>query len=161
MLKNMASKFSPIKSTLASMRILVVIFIFAGIMSFIFGGDTIAFGAFIISVFSYMTSVAIQAHVAMREDIEKRLEYFYKPIDRIIGSPFTIENRAEDIIFQLQDLRRYDHLAKDKRTKDLLRQLTYASEATVTEISDIKRLLKVVNKDIRYYEESLDALSSK
>lgn len=108
-----------------------------------------------------MASVAIPSNAVMKGEIEKRLEFFYKPIEQIIGSPVTIEHRVEDIIIQLQDIRRYDHLAKDKSTKDLLRQLTCASEASATEISEIKRLLEVVKKDIIDYEERLADLYSK
>ncbi len=158
--KNMISKYSLI--TLASKRIRLfgAIGIIGGIWLMINGVDIsyiLAFEAFIISSISFVFSAAATVIEANRRNIEKRLECFYKPIEQIIGSSVNIESKYNDIIFRLQEIRRYDHLAKDETTKELVRQLTGASKISATNIDNIKILLEAVKKDIIFYEEILAA----
>jgi len=160
----MVSKYGLIALASNRIHLFGAIGIIGGIWLTINGVDIsyiITFEAFIISSISFVFSVAATVVDANRRDIEKRLECFYKPIEQIIDSSVNIKSKSDDIIFRLQEIRRYDHLAKDETTKELVRQLAGASKITATNIDNIKTLLEAVKKDIIYYEEALAALSNK
>jgi hypothetical protein len=154
----MVYKNSPMRLAFYAMILLACITIIVGFIYVINGIDPLAYCAFIVSSFSFVASVAIPAEAAMAHNIEKRLEFFYKPIILAIGSPCDIEKRVDDIILKLQDIRQYDHLAKDKHTKDLLWRLTSASETKATQIYYINKLWEVGRSDVKDYEEKLAAL---
>lgn len=156
----MVSKYSLIALASNRIHLFGAIGIIGVILLIINGFDIsyiITFEALIVSAISVVFSVTVTVMEANRRDIEKRLECFYKPIEQVIESSVNIESKYDDIIFRLQEIRRYDHLAKDETTKELVRQLTGASKITATNIDNIKILLEAVKKDIIYYEEILAA----
>lgn len=161
----MSKNISATTRAMHGMIILVIIYILVAVSGIIYKQDLAlitTFGAFIIATIALMFSIAIPVDDARTREIEKCLECFYKPIAQIIESPVNIENNFDNIISQLKEIRRYDHLAKDETTKGLFQQLTGTTATSKPNmICKMEKLLEHVQKDIKDYEKILDNVSSK
>ena len=91
-------------------------------------------------------------------DICHRLENFYKPTDEILKDTYNLNYNINQIVRNLRNLKRYDHLAKSPGVRNQFRECTEIKNKN-SEIcrEELLKLRNIVKKDIIDYEKKLDS----